>query len=87
MGLSRRMFTKEFKLAAVQRLERGEFHGRGASTGAEVNPNELHRLAAGGRLGKVLASCPRVRGTSVGPKGRISGSLERKIGQPWRLIF
>jgi hypothetical protein len=23
MGLSRRMFTKEFKLAAVQRLERG----------------------------------------------------------------
>jgi hypothetical protein len=28
MGLSRRMFTKEFKLAAVQRLERGSSMGR-----------------------------------------------------------
>ena len=27
MGLSRRMFTKEFKLAAVQRLERGSSIG------------------------------------------------------------
>jgi transposase-like protein len=42
MGLSRRQFTKEFKLAATQRLERG------ASVAAvarafEINPNVLPR--------------------------------------------
>src|ERR1700684_4533656 len=42
MGLSRRMFTKEFKLAAVQRLERGVSLGEVACA-LEVNPNVLHR--------------------------------------------
>ncbi len=42
MGLSRRMFTKEFKLAAVQRLERGGSMGEVARA-LEVNPNVLHR--------------------------------------------
>ena len=42
MGLSRRMFTKEFKLAAVQRLERGVSMGEVARA-LEVNPNVLHR--------------------------------------------
>jgi transposase len=42
MGLSRRMFTKEFKLAAVQRLERGSSIGEVARA-LEVNPNVLHR--------------------------------------------
>jgi len=42
MGLSRRMFTKEFKLAAVQRLERGSSLGEVARA-LEVNPNVLHR--------------------------------------------
>ena len=42
MGLSRRIFTGEFKLAAVERL------GQGASVGEvarafEVNPNVIHR--------------------------------------------
>ena len=35
MGLSRRMFTKEFKLAAVQRLERGSSIGEVAGVGGE----------------------------------------------------
>ena len=38
MRLSRRMFTKEFKLAAVQRLERGSSLGEVARA-LEVNPN------------------------------------------------
>ena len=37
MGLSRRHFTKEFKLAAVRRLEAGGITGRGTA-GLEVNP-------------------------------------------------
>jgi len=42
MGLSRRIFTKEFKLAAVQRLEQGVSIGEVARA-LEVNANVLHR--------------------------------------------
>jgi len=40
MGLSRRAYTKEFKLAAVQRLEQGVSWGEVARA-LEVNPNLL----------------------------------------------
>jgi transposase-like protein len=42
MGLSRRQFTKEFKLAAIQRLEAGASVAEVARA-FEVNPNVLHR--------------------------------------------
>jgi transposase len=42
MGLSRRQFTKEFKLAALQRLEMGASVAD-VSRAFEVNPNALHR--------------------------------------------
>jgi len=42
MGLARRMFTKEFKLAAVQRLEQGVSLGE-VPRALEVNSNVLHR--------------------------------------------
>ncbi len=42
MGLSRRQFTKEFKLAAVRRLEQGVSVGEVARA-LEVSPNVLHR--------------------------------------------
>src|SRR5208337_1413991 len=42
MGLSRRQFTKEFKLAAVRRLEQGVSVGEVARA-LEVSPNLLHR--------------------------------------------
>ena len=42
MGLSRRQYTKEFKLAAVRRLEQGVSIGE-AARALEVNPNVLHR--------------------------------------------
>ena len=43
MGLSRRMFTKEFKLAAVQRLEQGVSLSEVARA-LEVNPGEQGAL-------------------------------------------
>jgi len=42
MGLSRRTFTKEFKLSAVRRLEMGVPMTELARA-IEVNPNTLHR--------------------------------------------
>ena len=42
MGLSRRQFTKEFKLAAVRRLEQGVPMAE-VARGMEVSPNVLHR--------------------------------------------
>jgi len=42
MGLSRRTFTREMKLAAVQRLESGSSIAEVARA-FEVNPNVLHR--------------------------------------------
>jgi len=42
MGLSRRIFTREMKLAAVQRLENG-FSAAEVARAFEVNPNLLHR--------------------------------------------
>src|SRR3954454_6265197 len=42
MGFSRRQFTKEFKLAAVRRLEQGVCIAE-AARALEVNPNVLHR--------------------------------------------
>jgi transposase len=42
MGLSRRQFTREFKLAAVRRLEQGVSIAE-AARALEVSPNVLHR--------------------------------------------
>ena len=48
MGLSRRQFTKEFKLAAIQRLEMGASLAEVARA-FEVNPNVLHRVLSAER--------------------------------------
>ena len=55
MGLSRRQFTKEFKLAAVRRLEQGVSIGE-VARGLEVNPNLLHRWRREFRQGTGNAS-------------------------------
>jgi transposase len=77
MGLSRRMFTKEFKLAAVQRLEQGVSLGEVAGA-LEVNPNVLHRWRREFRQGpgNVFPGNGKQRWSD----GRIA-DLERKIGQ------
>ena len=77
MGLSRRMFTKEFKLAAVQRLERGASLGEVARA-LEVNPNVLHRWRREFRTGPGNAFPGQ--GKQRWADGRIA-ELERKIGQ------
>ena len=77
MGLSRRTFTKEFKLAAVQRLQQGVSLGEVARA-LEVNPNVLHRWRREFRQGpgNVFAG----NGQRRWSEGRVA-ELERKIGQ------
>jgi transposase len=77
MGLSRRMFSKEFKLAAVQRLEQGIPLGEVARA-LEVNPNVLHRWRREFRQGP--GNVFPGRGKQRWSEGRIA-DLERKIGQ------
>jgi transposase len=77
MGMSRRQFTKEFKLAAVRRLEEGVSLGE-LARGLEVNPKGLHRWRREFRHGPGHAFPGQ--GQRRWSEGRIAG-LERKIGQ------
>src|SRR5258708_34195484 len=77
MGLSRRLFTKEFKLAAVRRLEQGVSIGE-AARALEVNPNVLHRWRREFRTGPGNAFPGH--GKQRWAEGPIAG-LERKGGQ------
>ena len=77
MGLSRRTFTREMKLAAVQRLETGATIGEVARA-FEVNPNVLHRWRREFRQG------PGNAFPGLGKKrwdDTQQAKLERKIGQ------
>ncbi len=82
MGLSRRRFTKEFKLAAIQRLERGASVAEVARA-FEVNPNVLHRWRREFRQGPGNAFSGL--GKRRGEESRVA-QLERKIGQQTREI-
>jgi transposase-like protein len=77
MGLSRRKFTKEIKLAAVQQLETGSSAAEVARA-FEVNPNLLHRWRKEFRHGPGNAF-------PGGGKRRWDetkvAQLERKVGQ------
>lgn len=77
MRLSRRQFTKEFKLAAIQRLEQGVSIGEVARA-LEVNPNVLHRWRREFRHGPGNAFPGN--GTPRWSEGRVA-ELERKVGQ------
>ncbi len=77
MGLSRRQFTKEFKLAAVRRLEQGISIAE-AARALEVNPNVLHRWRREFRKGPGNAFPGN--GTRRWSEGQIA-ELERKVGQ------
>ena len=77
MGLSRRLFTKEFKLAAVRRLEEGVPMGE-VARGLEVNPNVLHRWRREFRQGP--GNVFPGNGKQRWSEGKIA-ELERKIGQ------
>src|ERR1700694_16620 len=77
MGLSRRQFTKEFKLAAVRRLEQ-EVSIAEAARVLEVGPNVLQRWRREFRegAGNVFPGNGKQRWS----EGRIA-ELERKVGQ------
>src|SRR5215831_11857033 len=77
MGLSRRTFGKEFKLAAVRRLEQGVSIGEVARA-LEVNPNVLHRWRREFRQGP--GNVFPGNGKQRWSEGRIA-ELERKVGQ------
>lgn len=77
MGLSRRQFTREFKLAALQRLETGASVAEVARA-FEVNPNVLHRWRREFRQGPGNAFPGW--GKRRWEEGRVA-QLERKIGQ------
>src|SRR5882757_922637 len=79
MGLSRRQFTKEFKLAAVRRLEQGVPMAE-VARGMEVSPNVLHRRRKEFREGPGNAFSGN--GNPRWSDGRVAElELERKVGQ------
>jgi len=77
MGLSRRKFTREFKLSVVKRLEMG-FPVAEMVRAIEVNANTLRRWRKE-HLENAGNAFPGP-GREHGPHGRI-GKLERKMGQ------
>src|SRR5436309_12151377 len=77
MGLSRRTFTREMKLAAVQRLETGASIAEVARA-FEVDPNVLHRWR------REFREAPGNAFPGLGKKrwdDSQQAKLERKIGQ------
>lgn len=77
MGLSRRQFTRDFKLTAVRQLEQGIPVGEVARA-LEVNPNVLHRWRREVRQGPGNAFPGE--GKRRWSEGRVA-ELERKIGR------
>ena len=78
MNLSRRKFTREFKLAAVRRLEMGATAAEVARA-CEVNANVLHRWRREFRDG-VETAFPGLGRQRQSEQNRIA-ELEQKIGQ------
>jgi transposase len=77
MGLNRRKFTREFKEAAVRRLELGASVAE-VSRACEVNPNVLHRWRR--ELREFGPKAFSGAGRNRADENRIA-SLERKVGQ------
>jgi len=77
MGLSRRKFTKEFKMAALRQLDAGVSMAAVARS-CEVNPNLLHRWR------RDFQHAPEHAFPGLGKKRADENQLaelERKIGQ------
>src|SRR2546425_7070758 len=77
MGMSRRQFTKEFKEAAVRRLELGASVAEVARA-CEVNPNVLHRWKR--ELRGYGAKAFTGNGKMRAEESRVA-ELERKVGR------
>jgi len=84
MGLSRRQFTKEFKLAAISDW-RGGFGGRG-SAAFEVNPKVLHRCRwESSARGPAMRS--RAWGSGAGKRAGSRNWRARLASRCWSSIF
>src|ERR1700730_8373085 len=77
MGMSRRQFTQEFKLAAVRRLEQGVSIAEVARV-LEVNTNVLQRWS--GEFLQGPGNALPGNGKQRWSEGRVA-ELERKVGQ------
>src|SRR5690242_15965543 len=77
MGISRRKFTKEFKEAAIRRLELGASIAEVARA-CEVNPNVLHRWRR--ELQEYGVKAFVGPGQRRAEEGRVM-ELERKVGR------
>ena len=77
MGTTRRRFTREFKLAAIHRLEKGLSIVE-AARALEVNANVLRRWREEFR--KAADNAFPGNGNHLKPEDRVA-ELERKIGQ------
>ena len=77
MGLSRRKFTKEFKIAALRQLDAGVSIAAVARS-CEINPNLLHRWRWD--FQQVPEHAFPGLGKKRGDESRVA-ELERKIGQ------
>ncbi len=77
MGISRRVFTREFKLAAVKELESGKPLAYVARR-LEINPNVLHRWRR--EFNKQPTKAFSGKGKRMLVESR-EAELERKIGQ------
>jgi transposase-like protein len=84
MGLSRRKFTREFKLAAVRRLEAGVSMAE-VARGLEVSPNVLHRWQREFR--QAPGNAFPATGSGAGPKARSRNWNARSAARRWRSIF
>jgi transposase-like protein len=84
MGLSHRRFSREFKLAAVRRLEDGVSMAEVARA-LEVNPNLLYPWRREFRQGPGNAF-PGT-GSGAGRKGGSRSWSARSVSRRWRSIF
>src|SRR5207245_11376054 len=75
--MSRRTFTKEFKLKAIRRLQSGQSAGEVARA-LEVNPTDLHRWRR--ELDEHGVHAFRGAGVKRAEESRIA-ELERKVGR------
>ena len=77
--MSRRKFSKEFKVAAVQRLESGQTTAEVARA-LEVHPSDLHRWRQQLRDRGEQAAFPGNGNGKAQEESRVA-ELERKVGQ------
>jgi transposase len=75
--MSRRTFTKEFKLKAIRRLQSGQTAAEVARA-LEVNPTDLHRWRR--ELDEHGADAFRGPGVKRAEESRVA-ELERKVGR------